>query len=294
MILFKNALGISGVAILAIFFLYCIYVSLFFAFQRRMLFHPNYRNPLFDKCESPPPSTERSFLCSPKWQIEIWFLPPTRPTYPKMPAIIFAHGDGGSIDHWPHALTEFNRMGFGVFLPELPGYGRSIGHPSQSVFTEAMCSAYDFVEARKDVDKEKIVFVGNSLGTGAICALAEKRPSAAIILVSAFTSRRSFASSRYCVPGFLVRDGFDNLSTLKSYTKPVMLIHGTNDYIIPISHAMKLEEASSNAILITHENGHHFPGRWKNGQNPPGLWPEIESFLLQSGIIRSGSGGEVA
>jgi len=103
-----------------------------------------------------------------------------------------AHGNGELIDFWPNELNRFTNLGIGVLLVEYPGYGRSTGPQSQSSITEAFVTAYDTLCARADVEASKIILVGRSLGGGAVCALAAKRPAAALILMSTFTSARSF------------------------------------------------------------------------------------------------------
>ena len=45
--------------------------------------------------------------------------------------MIFAHGNGEWIDHWPHLLWPYRQLGVSVILPEYRGYGRSAGKPSE-------------------------------------------------------------------------------------------------------------------------------------------------------------------
>jgi fermentation-respiration switch protein FrsA (DUF1100 family) len=125
----------------------------------------------------------------------------------------------------------------------------------------------------------KIILFGRSLGGGAVCQLAKRRKAAAIILMSCFTSARSFAKS-YFVPGFLVLDPFDNLSVIKNYTGPALVIHGRHDEVIPYSHGKKLAKAAKNGKLVTYDCGHN--------DCPPGwdiFWQDIKKFLAQSKII---------
>ena len=173
----------------------------------------------------------------------------------------------------------FSRMGISLLLVEYPGYGRSEGSPSQDSITETFVSAYDVLSSRKDVDASRIIFMGRSLGGGALCALAQKRPSAALILMSSFTSVRSFAI-RYLAPSFLVRDPFDNLAVVKNYANPVMIIHGKRDAIIPFGHGQKLHQAAKQSVLIVYEAGHNdCPPNWDI------FWKDVEGFLRQHGII---------
>ena len=166
-----------------------------------------------------------------------------------------------------------------VLLVEYPGYGRSAGSPSQSSITEAFVAAYDALIARKDIDASRIVLFGRSLGGGAVCALSIKRPSAAQILMSTFTSARSFAK-RYLAPSFLVRDPMDNLAAVEQYEGPILVIHGRHDTVIPYSHGISLHKAARAGKLITYDAGHNdCPPDWEV------FWKDIEAFLVENKII---------
>lgn len=258
--------------------LYGIYCGFLFFIQRHVLF-PRYM------IESPPVQEktahiEREFIETGSGKIEVWYMPPVSGSEGKAaPAVMFAHGNGELIDFWPDELRFFTQFGVGVLLVEYPGYGRSEGAPSQRSITDAFVCAYDFLVAKKSVDSSRIIFVGRSIGSGAVCALAEKRSPAAIILMSAFTSIRSF-SSKYLVPGLLMRDPFDNLKVISSYDGPVLVIHGKNDEIIPFAHGVALSKAARKATMVAYDCGHN--------DCPPdqNLFREdIKIFLIKQGII---------
>ena len=259
-------------------FLYLAYCILLFLMQRQMMF-PRYLidAPPYNKDVS---GLERIWIDTSSKKVESWYLSPI-PDHRKKPTpvVIFAHGNGELIDFWPDELKKFNHLGIGVLLVEYPGYGRSKGSPSQKSITETFTKAYDALVARKDVDPSKIVLFGRSLGGGAACALAAKRPSAALILMSTFTSARSFAS-KYLAPSFLVRDPFDNLPIVSAYQGPVLVIHGKYDEIIPFAHGNALYKAAPQGKLIIYDSGHNdCPPRWDV------FWRDVELFLNEVGLI---------
>ena len=164
-------------------------------------------------------------------------------------------------------------------LVEYPGYGRSAGSPSEESITQTFVAAYDLLTSRKDVDPSRIVFFGRSLGGGAVCALARHRPSATLILMSTFSSAKSFAKN-FLAPSFIVRDPFDNLGVVKNYPHPVLIIHGKRDTVIPFSHAKALHKAAKQGTLIAYDAGHNdCPPDWKI------FWKDVEGFLLENNII---------
>lgn len=259
---------------------YLIYCGFLFLMQRQILF-PRYLIGTQSKSEDLP-FVEKIWIKTSFGKTEAWFLPPDpMNNVEPSPAVIFAHGNGELIDFWPDELKRFNHFGIGVMLLEYPGYGRSEGKPSQKNITETFNNAYNILIERKDVDPAKIILFGRSLGGGAVCTLAAERPSAALILMSTFTSARSFAK-KYLAPGFLVRDPFNNLTVVRNYPKPVLVFHGKFDEVIPYSHGMALCKSAPHATMITYESGHNdCPPDWEI------FWRDLETFLNASGIIKT-------
>ena len=210
-------------------------------------------------------------------KVESWFLPPTC-TETKCPVLLFAHGNAELIEHWAEFFLPLTRSGIGVYLVEYPGYGRSEGLPSQKTIAETFIAAHDHIIDHPGVDPNRVIFIGRSLGGGAVCALAEKRKPTALILMSTFSSIPKMAV-KFGVPGFLVRDPFDNLKTVESFEGPLLVIHGKHDETIPYSHGVKLSKASPNGQLITYTCGHNdCPPDWS------AFYDDILTFLVTSGI----------
>jgi pimeloyl-ACP methyl ester carboxylesterase len=255
-------------------FFYMGYCCLLFLFQRQMLF-PRYLIDVPTGVAEEIPTLETIWLDTSFGKVEAWFLPAERVhgTGPA-PAVIFAHGNGELIDFWPHELKKFTHLGVGVMLVEYPGYGRSQGTPSQDSIRETFITAYDRLVERDGVDPGRIVLFGRSLGGGAVCLLAAQRPSAGLILMSTFTSARSFAG-RYLAPEFLVRDPLDNLLVVRSYSGPVLVMHGIRDEVIPYRHGVSLYRAAKQGKMITYNSGHNdCPPNWNI------FWKDIETYLI--------------
>lgn len=210
---------------------------------------------------------------------EAWFMPPlTGKRGERRPLVIFFHGNGEVIDYLPGQVEGFRELGMGVLLVEYPGFGRSSGSPSESSITRTAVAAYDAALQREEVDPGMIVLFGRSLGGGAACALAARRPSAALILQSAFTSTRPFARG-FLVPGFLVRDLFDNGAVMAAYRQPLLLFHGSGDTIIPPEHSRELKRLAPHARLVELPCGHNdFPPDWRE------FYRIIAVFLKDAGV----------
>ena len=162
-----------------------------------------------------------------------------------------------------------------VLLLEYPGYGRSGGKPSEGSIISAAVAAYDYLLDRDDVDNHRIIAYGRSLGGGAACALSAQRQLAALILESSFSGVKSLAR-RLAIPGFLVLDPFDNLACIANYDGPVLIMHGTWDEVIPVSHARNLDAAATNSELVLMACGHN------DCERP---WGYIHQFLRNHSIV---------
>jgi fermentation-respiration switch protein FrsA (DUF1100 family) len=249
------------------------------ALQRRVLF-PRHAIP---DPGNPEPTLKQAGIeqwhhDTPAGAVEAWYVPAPNasPANPR-PAVILAHGNGELIDYnLPRAKT-YTAMGLNVLMPEYRGYGRSKGSPSQQAIVSDFVAFYDRLADREEVDASRIVFHGRSLGGGVTAQLAEKRKPAALILESSFTSVPAI-SRTMGVPRFLVLDPFDVKAVVEDYAGPVLIIHGTEDEIIPFTHAKALHAAAPNSELVRYPVGH-------NEGMPEDAWTRIRTFLQQSPIL---------
>jgi hypothetical protein len=162
---------------------------------------------------------------------------------------------------------------------EYRGYGRSTGSPGQDVLTRDAMAVYSRLVERPDVLSEQVLFHGRSLGGGVACALAAQHQPSALILESTFTSLRAMASTLF-IPGFMVRDPFDNQETLRQLTVPILIFHGRQDEMIPFRHAQALAASNTQARLVPFQAGHN------NLSSQRTLyWRTITAFLKSRGYI---------
>lgn len=260
---------------------YIAYCLILFVFQRKLMF-PKYLLTEVPVNDAGQRSIEKIWLETSQGRTEAWYLTPDENKYHRPhPAVIFAHGNGELIDYWPNELSWFPEQGIGLFLIEYPGYGRSQGKPSQKNIAEVFINGYDLLAQRNDVDAEKILLLGRSIGGGAICDLAAKRPSAAMLLMSTFTSARFFAAG-YLAPSFLVLDPFDNLPVVASYGRPILIVHGKHDEVVPFHHGEALYRAAPRGQIISYTCGHNdCPPDWQQ------FWLDITPFLVEIGFLGS-------
>lgn len=263
------------------FFAYAAYAVIFFFLQRHFIYPGASMKSSGNAPGRDLPFVEEVQLATSVGRIEAFFMAPAdQGDAGPHPVIIFAHGNAELIEVWPGPLSSFRELGLSVLIVEYPGYGRSPGTPSQRAIMETMVAAHDWLVARADVDEKRIVAMGRSLGSGPAVGLAGARSVAALILQSPFKSVAAMAAERFFLPGFLVRDRFDNRSVLRTYDGPVLVLHGTRDPVVPYSHGAALASLAARGQLVSQDCAHN---------DCPPSWPEfvgqVEGFLLKAAIL---------
>src|SRR5262249_34014570 len=150
-------------------------LSMLSALQRMLLFprHLIGQRPPFDIALL---GGESLWLQGGEGAIEVWFLPGRGVSAAAPgPAVVFAHGNAELIDDWPEFLDPYRALGVSIVLPEYRGYGRSPGSPSEQRIIQDFVQAFDVIAARRDVDAQRIVLHGRSIGGGIVCGLARLR-----------------------------------------------------------------------------------------------------------------------
>lgn len=213
-------------------------------------------------------------------RVEAWFLPAPGPS--PSPLMIHAHGNGELIDIQTHSVSALRAAGIGILLVEYPGYGRSTGNPSEKSVTDTFVAAYDWASHDSRVDRARIIGYGRSLGGGAVAQLAARRPIAALLLESTFTSIGALVRARY-IPGWLIVNEFDTRAVLEKYPGPVLILHGTQDGTFPVALAHALHKVAPRSELHLQACGHN---------DCPPQWELVLSFLDRNGVFsKSVSGG---
>lgn len=110
--------------------------------------------------------------------------------------VVFVHGAGGSSSIWFKQLREF-RAHFNVCMVDLRGHGSSSSFTGGTYSFEALSA--DILDVLDHLGVERAHFVGVSLGTILIRALAEQAPDRVLAMVQAGAITRLNARSRVLV-----------------------------------------------------------------------------------------------
>jgi abhydrolase domain-containing protein 17 len=129
-----------------------------------------------------------------------------------------------------------------VLVPEYPGYSVYPSQPGKAdlIMCQDLNAIFDFLVSR-GFSESRIIVMGRSIGSGPSCYIAKNRHPGALILISPFTSLQNAAKNMFGnLCGCLVRERFNNLECIDSVTCPVMILHGRQDMVVPLSHAEQL------------------------------------------------------
>jgi uncharacterized protein len=208
-----------------------------------------------------------------------WYLPPSNASS-RAPVVIYFGGNGEEVS-W--MLGEARRLaGHGLLAVNYRGYGASGGAPlEQSLYDDAVV-LYDWLAARPDVDAERIVVWGRSLGTGVATWLAARRPVSAVILTSPYDSIEALARLHYPPIAFLVGQRFDSISRAPTVGAPMLAIVAGRDMIVPTAHSERLVAAWGGPTRLlrlpnaTHNDVQAFGEHWR----------EVERFLVDNAARR--------
>jgi fermentation-respiration switch protein FrsA (DUF1100 family) len=165
--------------------------------------------------------------------------------------ILFLHGNG---DNWSGAAAA-NRVlaqaGYGILLAEYRGYGGNPGAPSEEGLYADARAAMAWLGTR-GFAPDRVVVVGNSMGSGPATQLALESTPAALVLISGYVSLPAVVAEKlpWLPADRLVKDRFDNLIKLGRIKSPVLLLHGTADTMISAAHSGRLAAVAPSADLV--------------------------------------------
>lgn len=174
----------------------------------------------------------------------------------RAPAIVYTHGNGEIIDQHLRGFDAIRALGVHVLLVEYPGYGGADGETSRDTIAAASVVAYDWLARQPEVDPERIVAMGKSLGGAAAAELTRHRRVRALVLQSTFTAVADFAA-QLRLPRWLVRDPFDSVARLAAFDGPVLVTHGRRDEVIPFAQGQSLAAAARQVTSRWYDCGHN-------------------------------------
>jgi uncharacterized protein len=142
---------------------------------------------------------------------------------------------GGNAERIEANREDFARMFPGriVYLVAYRGYGASTGEPSEAALVPDALAVFDEVQRRHP--GQPIAMIGRSLGSGIASQVASRRPVERLALITPFDSMIGAAKAHY--PFFpvnwLLDERYESAKALHAFRKPVLIVHGGRDEVVP-------------------------------------------------------------
>jgi uncharacterized protein len=184
-------------------------------------------------------------------------------TAPAFATVLFCHGNGGNITNVAWIAQELSKRNLNVLIFDYRGYGRSEGKISDEWGLYADTdAAYDYLIRERGLEDQRLVLMGESLGSTAAIDLASRRPCGALVVESGLSSASDMGIKAFpWLPRWLhllARNRFDSVGKIAKVNRPVLITHGTSDEVIPVDQGRKLyESAREPKKLIIVQGGKH-------------------------------------
>ncbi len=198
---------------------------------------------------------------------------------PNMPTLLWSHGNAEDLQSLYPLLERINQMqGYNILAYDYPGYGLSEGKPAENGCYQNIKASWKYLTETLNIPQEKIIILGQSVGSGASTWLAAQDGvnPAALVLISPFKSINRVPFGVNLFP----KDRFSNISRIKTVTCPLLVMHGKNDKVIKHSHGIALYEKhqAEKDMISLEKTGHN--DVWNNEKSYESLFDYITSLKM--------------
>jgi pimeloyl-ACP methyl ester carboxylesterase len=198
-----------------------------------------------------------------------------------VPAVLVMHGWGANAAMMSACIAPIRAAGYAVLLLDARCHGLSDDEPFTSLprFAEDIEAGLDWLAAQPQVDRSRLAVLGHSVGAGAALLCASRSPSLrAVVSISAFAHPREvmrrYLAERH-IPYFavgwyvlrhvqkVIGAAFNDIAPLRCIGRvccPVLLVHGTEDEMVPFDDARRMLDAASPGVAtLLGVTGRHDP-----------------------------------
>ena len=178
------------------------------------------------------------------------------------PVLLYLHGARWNVAGSAPRIRRMQELGFSVLAIDYRGFGKSGSElPSEDTAYEDARAAWAWL-AQRYPGRARYVF-GHSLGGAIAIDLASKvEDEQGVIVEGTFTSIPDVASSMrwgWLPVGPLITQRFESVRKVAKVHSPLLVVHGSEDRLIPSALAQRLYDAASGRkqfLLV--EGGTHY------------------------------------
>jgi len=226
-------LYLSLLSLLAVYLLVLLFI---YFTQRNLLYHPGDNNYLDDKVQF----NYKEVLIEVDQDIKLksWLI---EKDLKKYKTLVFFHGNAGNLFNRVHKLNELHKLDINILIISWRGFSGNPGKPTEKNLYQDAQKSIEWLNS-KGIESKKIILYGESLGTGVAVELAQKNIFNSIILESPFTSMAKAAKIYYpYLPvNLLLKDKYDSINKIHKITKPILIMHGVKDDLVPYIMSVEL------------------------------------------------------
>ncbi len=160
-------------------------------------------------------------------------------SWTKNESVFYFHGNGGPLPYFYSEIKYIHSLWYSVFAYDYPGYGKSTGVPEIEKVSEFSKDFFEFIKREKNIRNEDLIIWWYSVGTAVASDFASKNDFSKIVLVSPFSSRYDMGKRWFFnIPPqklFFMGNSYVTSEIVKNFSKPALILHGNNDFIVPFS-----------------------------------------------------------
>ncbi len=187
--------------------------------------------------------------------------------------ILFSHGNAEDLGNVVPFMRQFHDLGYSVLMYDYRGYGTSEGAPSYRNSLRDAEAAYRWLVEQKKTAPETIIAHGRSLGGALATRLAANHRVGGLVVESSFVSAFRVKTRWPMLPW----DKFNSIRSMRQVACPVLVMHGTDDEILPFWHGQALYDAApAPKRFFPIEGGQHNDYAYVAGD---GYLAEFQAFM---------------
>jgi uncharacterized protein len=194
-------------------------------------------------------------------------------TVPVMHTLLHFHGNAGSILGQFLAIKPLLAQGFQIFVFDYSGYGFSEGEATRKNLFADGIDAVAYLKTREDVKNKNLLLYGQSYGGHlSVCVAAKVQNDIdGLVVEGAFSSHKDIATAgakpfAAFMSRIFVKEIYSAAKAVKTIKKPILIIHSTEDKVIPFAMGKKLFDRASSPKEFFEIKGAHLAA--------PGLYPK--------------------
>lgn len=185
--------------------------------------------------------------------------------------VLYFHGNSRSIKGWAKYAKDFSRYQYDVVLVDYRGFGKSTGKRSEKDMLSDMQFVYDTLTTT--YHENHILVYGRSLGSGFAAKIAsDNKPRYLILDAPYYSFKKTVQRFLPILPmRFVLRFHIRTDKWLPKVNCHTYILHGTKDWLIPISQSEQLQALSPRKVTLIRIQG--------GGHNNLPSFPEYHNFL---------------